>query len=271
MPKPCSGVCPELVTRFRRLHTEPPQWAWQFAPSIPFVGTRYRPGDGLLVYASAENLTWLNKKGVTVPERFTGDGAWDRYRVRYEETNGAGSSFFPDVGIQPVTDGGLVAAALFVAGRLDLPKADSPRAFLETTAFTNWAKFTVKRAGYGAAVNADYADVQGKLGESLAYVVTELAVLRPKVVLIPKAIWQRPLLQAAMRGASPFTRFVTVPQFNTTVVNCHLRGYDHQGQQLRRKPSQTPLAKWMQNLHGFREQNAWRYLAFLDEALGSAQ
>lgn len=31
----------------------------------------------------------------------------------------------------------------------------------------------------------------------------------------------------------------------------------------------TPLARWMANLRGFREANAWRYIACLDEALDS--
>lgn len=267
MTRTRSGVCPELVARFQRLHTEQPRWAWPYAPSIPFVGDQYRPDDGLLVYASAENFTWMTKKDVAVPERFTGDGAWDRYRARYVETNGAGSGFFPDIGIQPVTDGGLVAAAWLVATKLGLPTADEPRAFTETAAFTNWAKFTVKSDGAGSAVNEDYADVQEKLGASLAFVVTELAVLRPKVVLVPKTIWQWPLFQAAMRGASPFTCFVPVPQFNATVVNCHLCDCDRQGQLLRRKLAGTPLATWMRNLDGFREDCAWRYLACLEKAL----
>src|SRR4051794_40336565 len=72
-----------VVTRFRATSTGPPTWAWPFHPPVPMVGGVYRPGTGLLVYAGAENLSWLNK--ADPPPRFTTEQAWDRYRVWYEE------------------------------------------------------------------------------------------------------------------------------------------------------------------------------------------
>jgi hypothetical protein len=175
--------------------------------------------------------------------------------------------FFPDVGIQPVTDGGLFAAALFVSELLDMPSAASPREFLETVAFTNWAKFTVSPVSTGRVLNRDYADVGSKLAASVPFVVTELAVLQPGVALVPKAIWQRPLLQAAMRGASPFTRFIPVPQFNATVVNCHLESFAPSAARLKRRFAGESLAEWMKNLYGFRENHAWRYLGCLEKII----
>ena len=97
--------------------------------------------------------------------------------------------------------------------------------------------------------------------------VAELVELRPAVVLVAQQLWRRPVLRAAMRGASPWTRFLPVPQFNTTVVNVHLRQYATRAVQLRQVRARTPLAKWMANLASFREENAWRYLAFLDGVL----
>ncbi len=88
-----------------------------------------RPGRGLLAYASAENLSWLNRQ--SPPARFTGADAWNRYRVRYEAIGRKSDEFFPDVGIQPVTNGGLFAAGLFVSERLGLPTCARPRTFLE--------------------------------------------------------------------------------------------------------------------------------------------
>ena len=75
--------------------------AWPFKPSISLVGKNYEPEKGLLIYASAENLCWLNN--TTVPERFKNENAWNRYRVEYEQSGRASTDFFPVVGIQPVT------------------------------------------------------------------------------------------------------------------------------------------------------------------------
>ncbi len=170
-------------------------------------------------------------------------------------------AFFPIVGMAPVEDGGLLAAALFIAGKLGLPTAATPRAFLETLAVTNWCKFVIQ-----ARTNRDYVGDVEKLTASLPFVVAELAALRPAVVLLPHRVWGQPELAAAMRGASPLTRFAPAPQCNVKVVDkygpmvaCHERGLA-----LRERLQATPLGEWMRHLVGFREENAWRYIAWLD-------
>ncbi len=247
-----------LVQRFRDTFTNTPKWAWPFNPPVPLVGKNYKPGKGLLIYASAENLAWLT--GMTIPERFRTEDAWNRYRIAYEQSGRCSNTFFPDVGIQPVTDGGLFAAGLFVAGKYSLPQRARPRSFLETIAVSNWCKFSIE------PTSQDYvADVK-KLTASLPYVVGELVLLQPAVVLIPKAVWRHSILQAVMRGASPKSRFLPVPQFNSTVVNCHLGKYEHAARQLRERLTGTPLGRWMDNLRRVNQANAWRYLALLDKA-----
>lgn len=253
----------DLIDRFRHIVTAPPSWAWQYPPSCPLVGRAYTPGEGLLVYASAENFTWMTRE--ETPARFKDERAWNRYRVCYEDQGRNSNTFYPDVGIQPVTNGGLFVAGLFVADRLGLRTADTPRAFLETAAFTNWGKYTVKSQG-GRQVNKDYAGVEEKLAESLTFVVAELTLLRPRIAMVPKTIWRRQRFQEAMRAASPSTRFVPIPQFNATVVNCHLKSFADQGRQLSLKTGPV-IAEWMKNLHGFNEDCAWRYLGYLDDVL----
>ena len=108
-----------LLSEFQALHTVPPEWAWSYAPSIPFIGTQYAASSGLLLYASAENLAWMYRK--PVPGRFSLSRAWDRYRAVYEDEGRHSGDFFPIVGMAPVEDGGLLAAALFIAGKLGLP------------------------------------------------------------------------------------------------------------------------------------------------------
>ena len=248
-----------LIRRFQDTFTGLPKWAWPFNPPIPLVGRNYKSGKGLLIYASAENLSWLNN--TTVPERFRTEKAWNRYRVVYEQDGHNSKDFFPDVGIQPVSDGGLFAAGLFVIGKFGLPQRAKPRTFLETIAVSNWCKFSIK------PTSQDYiADVK-KLTSSLPFVIGELVLLQPAVVLIPKAVWRHPILQAAMRGASPRTQFLPVPQFNSRVVNIHLEKYDKAGRRLKKQLTGTPLARWMENLRRMNKNNAWRYIAMLERLL----
>jgi len=249
-----------LIQRFKDTFTDMPKWAWPFHPPIPLVGRNYKPGKGLLIYASAENLSWLNKRDA--PNCFVTDEAWNRYRVQYERDGRNPKDFFPDVGIQPVTDGGLFAAGRFVAERTGLPLRKTPRAFLETIAVTNWCKFSIRSAN-----NRDYINDTQKLTASLPFVVGELALLRPAIVLIPKQLWTDAIFQAAMRGASPRSKFLPIPQFNSTVVNCRLGKFDPAAKRLRKRLADTSLHRWMDQLKRMNLDNAWRYIAMLDELL----
>jgi hypothetical protein len=139
---------------------------------------------------------------------------------------------------------------------MGLPTRATPRPFLEKIAVSNWCKFSVKSTG-----NKDHIYDTKKLTDSLPYVIGELALLRPAVVLIPKPVWVHTIFQAAMRGASPQSKFFPIYQFNANVVNCHLKEYDHSAIELKSKLANTPLVLWMENLKRINRDNAWRYLA----------
>ena len=260
----------ELIQKFKDIfekthNNRPPDWAWPFKPSIPLVGENYKPGKGLLIYASAENLSWHNnKKDSPLHQFFTEENAWNRYRIQYDEycskpNKSHPKVYFPNVGIQPVSDGGLLAAGLFTAIKYGLQQEESPRSFLETIAVTNWNKFSIRSPGK----NEDIRGIK-KLTASLAFVVAELMVLQPAVVLIPRTAWRHLKLQAAMQEASPQSKFLPAPQFNATVVNCHLRQYDRLASQLKNELANTPLASWMENVRRVSRKHAWRYIAMLD-------
>ena len=212
----------QLRNAFQALHTKTPDWAWPFVPSIPFVGKRYRPGHGLLIYASAENLSWMNRK--SVPARFQEPAGWDRYRACLEEKPVNRSGFFPNIGIAPVSNGALLSAGLYVAHRRGLPARKTPASFIETLAVSNWCKFSVQDT-----LNRDHVGDLTKLAKSLSFVIAELSLLRPKVVLLPRTIWRHTILAEAMRGASWTTEFLPAPQFNAPVVNIHLKGLRFEG------------------------------------------
>ena len=112
-----SKLAGKLVDEFKQLHSKlgHPTWAWEPMPSIPLVGASYSPGGGLLMYGSAENLTHL--KHPFVYPRFSGESAWDRYRYEFEECAVSSECFFPKVGIEPISSGGLLTAGLLVAQR----------------------------------------------------------------------------------------------------------------------------------------------------------
>ncbi|MFA5864241.1 MAG: hypothetical protein WC975_06095 [Phycisphaerae bacterium] len=245
----------ELIRRFQATFDGTPEWAWPFQPPIPLIGKQYRPGHGLLIYASAENLSWANNE--PIPARFKNGDAWNRYRVRYEAEGRNSPDFFPDVGIQPVSDGGLLAAGLFISEKLHLPTHPQSRPFLEKIAVTNWCKFSIR-----SEKNHDYITVARKLTSSLPYVVGELAMLQPAVAMVPKQIWKHPILSAAMHGASPETKFIPIPQCNDTVSNCHLAEFSLQAQILQAQSAGTPLAKWMAEIN---REKTWRYMAMLDQ------
>jgi hypothetical protein len=254
----------ELIQKFKdifeKTNNKPPDWAWSFKPSIPFIGENYKPGEGLLIYASAENLSWHNNKDNPLHQFFTEGHVWDRYRAQYKVLGHNPKNIFPNVGIQPINDGGLLAAGLFTAIKYGLQQKSEPRSFLETIAVTNWNKFSIKTPHK----NEDIRGIK-KLTASLDFVVTELTMLHPAVVLIPRTVWRHSKLQMVMRMASPQSYFLDVPQFNATVVNCVLRKYEEKARQFRIDWQGQLLARWMSNLCGINEDIAWRYIAMLDE------
>ena len=262
------SVVSALIARFRQAlgdaSSRAPDWAWDFKPSIPFVGNEFVPGRGILVYASAENLNYVNSKAA--PKRFRTEAAWNRYRARLDEFGRPADAFFPDVGIQPVSNGGLLAAALFVAGREGYRTTEDPWSFLERLAVSNWCKFSIR-----ADANKDYLGSKAKLAVSLPYVVSELAELRPSLAMIPKAILGHKALESKMKEASPETRFLPVPQFNSTVINCHLGNWEDRGREIAKQAAGQTLGQWMQRLDGVSKSNAWRYIAWLEERLSGQQ
>jgi hypothetical protein len=165
--------------------------------------------------------------------------------------------FFPYVGIQPANDGGLFAAGLFATVKHTLQQEENPRSFLETIAVTNWCKFSIQ-----AKTNKDYIGNAEKLAISLPFVKKELALLQPKIVLLPKVVYS--IFQVSMEKASLQSIFLPAPQFNSTVVNCHLGEYDRLASQLKNKLANTPLASWMENVRRVSKKHAWRYIAMLD-------
>lgn len=268
--QPVNALSSALIDRFKKTIEGKPDWAWPFVPSIPFVGRHFRKGNGLLIYASAENFSSLNRN--PTPDWLTNDDAWNRYRVQYEMFGRTSEDFFPCVGIQPATDGGLLVAAMFVAEQLGHELPTEPRSLLEHISISNWCKFTIQiprknQDHISKSNNKDYIGNIKKSIPSIPFVIGELTVLKPAIVLLPGKAWKHAFFRAAMHGASPSTRFIPVHQFNGMVVNTGLRRFDSRAQELHRFYAGKPLGKWMDRLRRISKKHAWRYIALLEEAL----
>jgi len=116
--------------------------------------------------------------------------------------------------------------------------------------------------------NEDYLSNKKKLAHSLPYVVNELSLLKPAVVLLPHKIWENKVVKGAMCGASPHTHFIPAPQFNARVVNCCLKKYDRSTPKVLKN---IALTEWMSNLISINKTNAWRYIAMLEDVIAKQE
>jgi hypothetical protein len=252
-----------LLSGFKALYEEPPEWAWPYPPSIPLVGEAYKPGEGLLVYGSAENFSWMNR--TVAPPWFEGAQAWDRYRVQYEALGRHSDDFFPYVGIQPVTDGGLFCVALLISLRYGLAAVETPRPLLEHICLSNVCKFTVR-----GRTNTDYAGHRPKLAASLPYVVQELQLLRPRCLFLPASTWKRPEVRRQIEAATPATTVVPALQCNPIPIHTRLGAKAAAGESLAKSLAHRPLPAWVKQSKRIRPEKLWNYLAHVDECAARA-
>ncbi|MBQ4051333.1 MAG: hypothetical protein IJD13_06850, partial [Oscillospiraceae bacterium] len=216
---PMNEISSELISRYSRIFREKddqPAWAVHktTAPekllhcTIPFVGKDYAAQKKrILLYASAENMS----KDRYDPRLNDDTIAVDRHRYWFGLT--AGSQFFPNVHIQPMTDGGLVIAARYLANRLGCCPADTPAAFLEQIAFGNYCKYTIS-----SGTNMDYAGDRKKLAESHAYIRADIETLRPDIIILPKTICRADIdFLNSIRGDAVL---IPIFQINARNINC---------------------------------------------------
>jgi len=269
-----SDLVLKLVAAFKSIKRDNgiPDWAWKYSPPVPFVGKNYKKGEGLLVYASAENLSWT-KTGK--PEHFSEDEKaytrrWDFYEDYLHHCNRYKGMFDEEgthVGIGPFDSGGLLVAARIVSEHFGLPMSDEPDKFLEMLAVTNWCKFTILCMAFK---NHDYAGDVEKLKSSLPYVLEELSMLRPAVVLMPKETFKalRDYEETSALAEEWRTqyRLLALRQFVPVVINCHLKSYEKCAAKLSKNASKA-LVNWIHKIKGLNHHNVWRYLAHVKSVL----
>ncbi len=199
----------KLLESYRRHFSEAPSWAYPVAPPIPFVGKDYpESGGGVLIYASAENLgyTWDDANptrvgwGLHSSERVNKwpwlGNCWSqmlRGRIMLESVGGT------SVHIGPINDGTQLKVARHIVQclrPLSRFAEASARDFLEQIAVSNPGKYSIF-----SRTNRDYPKDLGKFKEMVSFILADLNVLRPEVLIIPGTIFstlQRTTLKARL-------------------------------------------------------------------------
>jgi len=249
-----------LLDRYRAIGLTPPPWSWDFRPSIPFVGIHYEPG-GILVYASAENLSYYERNPEDKPTYMTDERALDRHRAANVQASGA---FFSNIHIQPFNDGKLIIALQYYLAKHHQPKEihRNPKRLLERIAAANFSKFSIK-----GEVDRDIAGNMNKLRESMAYVSADLEVLKPAVVIMPRSIFKHEPICEMIRRISPATKVIALPQFTPQVANIHLSHHAKSAARLCAALRGSMLQKWIDRVPGYKPGNFHRFLIELDQEL----
>ncbi|QPJ64318.1 MAG: hypothetical protein G3M78_02460 [Candidatus Nitrohelix vancouverensis] len=261
----------ELLDRYQNEFTSSPEWAfpskqWDnsknplrkpFPPSIPFVGKNYNQAPKKIVlYASAENLAHYERKPETIPDFLCDDRAWNRHRAANVE---GWDKFFPRLHIGPVENGSLLCAVLFICNSLGLDSPKDPKLFLENLAVANLGKFSI-----AGNKSVDYAGNIRMLKPSLPFFQVDLEVLQPDILILPKTMHAHQIVRDLISEIVPNTHVIPVLQFNSTVVNIHLKRNDLQAIELAAQYKGTVLEEWTNHLTGYRKGYPFRYYSELE-------
>lgn len=188
---------------------------------VPFVGKSYhREKTKILLYASAENLSDYSSKRLTYLD--CDDDAVNRHRNSFNSSVVKPDVFFPDVHIQPITDGGLAIAAFYLYLKFQSTSRILPAEFLEKIALANFCKYTIQSAP-GKNQNQDYAGDPEYLAESHAYVETDLRILKPDYIIMPKTIYgaDRDFIDSVKENA----KIIPIYQINARNINLRIKNY----------------------------------------------
>lgn len=256
---PTSDLEQTLLDRYQKIGLQPPTWSCDYRPSIPFIGTHYKPG-GILVYASAENLSGYERNPEYIPA-FMKDG---RVLNRHRAAHGTGGDFFSNIHIQPFNDGKLIIAIQHYLMKHHHPKVmyRNPKVLLEHIAAANFSKFSIRSIG-----NRDFAGDMTKLAASMAYVSADLKTLSPAIIIMPRSIWKHQATSALIRQAAPDASVIALPQFTPQVANIHLKHHAVAATRLQASLRGSVIEKWIKKVPGYRAGYFYRFLVELDEAM----
>jgi len=226
-------------------------------PAIPFVGESYEM-TRLLLYASAENLTYYEKK---IDEYSLEDDS-----VAINRRQVSKSSYFPKVHIAPVNDGSLLIVAAYILNKLNIKLNYSlPYEFIENIAVDNFCKFSIKSQD-GRIKNKDYVKYKDKIKYSFQYIKSDLEILKPKILILPKSIYNHIEVQEIIKSTLPECLVLPIYQINARNINLiiakkHLKKKQDEIQEI--------LIDWQKELSngivGKTNDNFYSVYSYLDE------
>lgn len=216
-----------------------PEWAYQYQPPIPWVGDGYEtPGrPKVLIYASAENLTYTKKYEKNPDEKpsyLKGDDQMLRSRICHTEYRGTHSH------IQPINNASLLIAARHALTGIDhegVFSLGSPETFLDEVAVANPGKFSIN-----AQTNKDYAGDGTPWLASKPFIEIDLAVLDPDIIIVPRTIRDTLAKNPVGLNLSAKERIIA-PNYQITArtINKHIRS---QLQSIGSTKKPSPVDHW---------------------------
>jgi hypothetical protein len=190
---------------------------------IPFIGKEYlHQKTKILLYASAENLSkyHLNNNPYLDDDEF----AINRHRSFFYDSVLKSSLFYPNVHIQPITDGGLALVAYYIFCKLNGYQELLPAEFLEKICFANYCKYTISGIYSSTGKqNLDYASNLKFLEHSHKYVEADISILSPDYIVIPKTIYEsdRTFIDSIKGNA----QVIPIYQINSKNINMRIKAY----------------------------------------------
>ena len=239
-------------------------------PSIPFVGKNY-DNTKILLYASAENLTYYTEQNDNIDYLDNDKIAIDRHRYCYE--NYSNDRFFPHVHIEPVNNGALILIVAYITKVLKQKEFANPYELVENIAIANFCKFSIqpkKSSKTKKEKNIDCAENYSFLSYSIKYVETDLKILEPDIIIIPKTIFDHKPIREMIFNQIPNTIVIPIMQVNTTTINTKIHTKY-------REKNKTELENWLVDWHeklpisgaikGKIKDNYYSVYTYLDEIL----
>lgn len=227
-------------------------------PATPFVGKTYERTK-LLLYASAENLTYYEKN--SNDKRFDDDNA---AIIRRQLRSG---NYFPDIYISPVSDGSLLIVVAYILDKLNIKlNYSTPFEFIENIAIDNFCKFSIK--SQNKSKNKDYAADKEKLKFSYDYVRSDLEILKPNILILPKKIYDHIEVREIIKLTLPNCLVLPLYQINAGNIN---RIIAKKYKKKEKNDIQETQRKWQSQLSngikGKTNENFYSVYTYLDEIL----
>jgi len=262
-----------LLQEYSRIfkQTPPPPWAVRkksnpseyIHPSIPFVGKHYTE-TSLLLYASAENLAQYCKQSNPLPHLDNDSIAINRHRYCFE--NYSQGRFFPHLHLGPVNNGSLVVITAYLMMHLLGLEFNNPSELLEHIAVANFGKFSIA----SQERNIDYAGSIDKLSFSFEYVKADLTILRPRIIIIPKTIFNhKEVKELIFSTCHNPPLIIPIYQINPTTINTRITRFP------KKEKAELPawLVQWHEslpqhgNITGKIKENFYSVYSYLDQFL----